>query len=94
MRMLRTEIGEISNRGAWANAALATPEVIDLYKAPLKLEGADAAIMEVQDVQAVRAIPISCCENVRTNVHSGCKCDDYRGCGIHSDWAGLDATWL
>ncbi|KAK9908457.1 hypothetical protein WJX75_008214 [Coccomyxa subellipsoidea] len=47
VRMMRTEVGEVSNRGAWADPSLATPEIMDLYKAPLRMQGWDAAIMEV-----------------------------------------------
>lgn len=48
VRMMRTEVGEVSNRGAWADPSLATPEIMDLYKAPLRMQGWDAAIMEVE----------------------------------------------
>ena len=47
-RMLRSEIGEVYNRGAWADASLVTPAVIELYKAPLRTRGWDAAIIEVR----------------------------------------------
>ena len=46
-RMLRSEIGEVYNRGAWGQASLVTPAVIDLYKTPLRTQGWDAAIIEV-----------------------------------------------
>ncbi len=46
-RMLRSEIGEVYNRGAWGQASLVTPAVIELYKAPLRTQGWDAAIIEV-----------------------------------------------
>ncbi len=48
MRMMRTEVGEVSNRGAWADPNLATPEIMELYKAQLRMQGWDAAIMEVR----------------------------------------------
>lgn len=48
VRMLRTEIGEVSNRGAWVDPSMATPEIMQLYKAPLRLRGWANAIMEVR----------------------------------------------
>lgn len=48
VRMLRTDIGEVSNRGAWVNPSLATPDIMQLYKAPLRLHGWANAIMEVK----------------------------------------------
>lgn len=45
--LLRTEIGEVSNRRAWHNADKLTKEVLELYKAPLKVEGWDKALLEV-----------------------------------------------
>ena len=45
--MLRTEIGEVYNRAAWGEPALLTPDIRELYKEPLRIQGWDAAIIEV-----------------------------------------------
>ncbi|CAL8469298.1 g8839 [Coccomyxa elongata] len=47
VRMMRTEVGEVSNRGAWADPSLATPEIMELYKSPLRMQGWDNAMMAV-----------------------------------------------
>ena len=44
--LLRSEVGEVANRGAWHHAERLTPEVLELYKAPLRVEGWDVALME------------------------------------------------
>jgi pimeloyl-ACP methyl ester carboxylesterase len=44
--LLRTEIGEVANRRAWHNTDKLTPEVLQLYKAPLRVHGWDAALVE------------------------------------------------
>lgn len=47
-RMLRSEIGDVYNRGALGDAI--TPAVVELYKTPLCTQGWDAAIIEVRRV--------------------------------------------
>ncbi|GAX85063.1 hypothetical protein CEUSTIGMA_g12483.t1 [Chlamydomonas eustigma] len=44
--LLRSEVGEVANRRAWHHAERLTPEVLDLYKLPLRVEGWDMALME------------------------------------------------
>ena len=61
VRMMRTEVGEVSNRGAWADPSLATPEIMELYKAPLRMQGWDNAMM------AVRTVPPSPLSRARTH---------------------------
>ncbi|KAK4761085.1 hypothetical protein SAY87_005978 [Trapa incisa] len=45
--LLRTEVTQVVNRRAWYDAAKLTPEVLSLYKAPLRVEGWDEALHEV-----------------------------------------------
>lgn len=45
--LLRTEIGEVSNRCAWHSPSLLTPDVIHLYRAPLRIINWDTALLEV-----------------------------------------------
>eukprot|EP00268_Persea_americana_P039340 TRINITY_DN38943_c0_g1_i2.p1 TRINITY_DN38943_c0_g1~~TRINITY_DN38943_c0_g1_i2.p1 ORF type:complete len:656 (+),score=103.05 TRINITY_DN38943_c0_g1_i2:343-2310(+) len=45
--LLRTEITQVINRRAWYNAIKLTPEVLNLYKAPLCVEGWDEALHEI-----------------------------------------------
>ncbi|WOL15053.1 hypothetical protein Cni_G23834 [Canna indica] len=45
--LLRTEITQVINRRAWYDATKLTPEVMNLYKAPLFVEGWDEALHEV-----------------------------------------------
>jgi hypothetical protein len=45
--LLRTEIGEVSNRRAWHNTDKLTAEVLQLYKVPLRVHGWDAALVEI-----------------------------------------------
>ena len=47
VRMLRTEVGEVYNRAAWGDSSLLTPDIRELYKEPLRLQGWDSAILEV-----------------------------------------------
>ena len=42
----RLQVGEVSNRRAWHDTGKLTQEVLDLYKAPLRVEGWDTALME------------------------------------------------
>ncbi|MEW5319945.1 MAG: hypothetical protein WDW38_011055 [Sanguina aurantia] len=44
--LLRTEIGEVANRRAWHDTVKLTSEVLELYKAPLRVEGWDSALIE------------------------------------------------
>mmetsp|Transcript_18106 Transcript_18106/g.38963 ORF Transcript_18106/g.38963 Transcript_18106/m.38963 type:complete len:770 (+) Transcript_18106:366-2675(+) len=44
--LLRTEVGEVANRRAWHNTDKLTQDVLELYKAPLRVEGWDAALIE------------------------------------------------
>jgi hypothetical protein len=59
VRMLRTEVGEVSNRGAWGDPRMATPEIMQLYKAPLRLQGWAPAIMEVCSTSICHPTPQS-----------------------------------
>jgi len=45
--LLRSEIIQVANRRAWYDASKLTPDVLDLYKAPLRVEGWDKALAEV-----------------------------------------------
>ncbi|XP_010917315.1 uncharacterized protein [Elaeis guineensis] len=45
--LLRTEITQVINRRAWYDATKLTTEVLDLYKAPLFVEGWDEALHEI-----------------------------------------------
>ena len=44
LRMLRADM---PNRGAWAEATHLTPDIVELYKEPSRLEGWEKAIIEV-----------------------------------------------
>ncbi|KAJ9523573.1 hypothetical protein QJQ45_007254 [Haematococcus lacustris] len=44
--LLRSEIGEVANRRAWHKAHKLTPEVLELYKAPLRVEGWCESLIE------------------------------------------------
>ncbi|DBB10108.1 TPA: hypothetical protein ACH3X3_001692 [Trebouxia sp. C0006] len=45
--LLRSEVGEVANRRAWFDVTKLTPEVLHLYKQPLKVQGWDLALLEV-----------------------------------------------
>lgn len=45
--LLRSEVGEVSNRHAWHEASLLTGEVLEHYKRPLRARNWDAALVEV-----------------------------------------------
>ncbi|XP_058074602.1 uncharacterized protein LOC131223271 [Magnolia sinica] len=45
--LLRTEIAQVVNRRAWYDATKLTTEVLNLYKAPLCVEGWDEALHEI-----------------------------------------------
>ncbi|KAL2493425.1 alpha/beta-Hydrolases superfamily protein [Abeliophyllum distichum] len=45
--LLRTEITQVVNRRAWYDATKLTTEVLNLYKAPLHVEGWDEALHEI-----------------------------------------------
>eukprot|EP00898_Chlorokybus_atmophyticus_P002877 jgi/Chlat1/3590/Chrsp234S03572 len=45
--LLRSEIGDVSNRKAWADSEKISPEVLEQYKAPLQVKGWDRALAEV-----------------------------------------------
>ena len=45
LRMLRADI---PNRGAWAEPTHVTPDIVELYKEPSRLEGWEKAIIEVR----------------------------------------------
>ncbi|KAK9869036.1 hypothetical protein WJX84_005053 [Apatococcus fuscideae] len=45
--LLRSEIGDVSNRRAWHNPSKVTDEVRELYKAPLRVQNWDHALVEV-----------------------------------------------
>lgn len=45
--LLRTEVGEASNRRAWADDSHLTPELLRLYKRPLHVVDWDKALIEV-----------------------------------------------
>ena len=46
--LLRSEVGEVSNRRAWHEPALLTAEVLEHYKRPLRARNWDAALVEVR----------------------------------------------
>ena len=46
--LLRTELGEVSNRRAWAQPDRLTPDIVALYSAPLRVQGWDAALLEAR----------------------------------------------
>ena len=48
--LLRSEVGEVANRRAWFDVTKLTPEVLQLYKQPLKVQGWDLALLEVSTV--------------------------------------------
>lgn len=50
--LLRTEISQVANRRAWFNATKLTSDVLDLYKAPLCVEGWDKALREVSKLSS------------------------------------------
>lgn len=43
--LLRSEVGEVSNRRAWAHPELITRDVLALYSRPLRVQGWDAALL-------------------------------------------------
>ncbi|XP_068648752.1 uncharacterized protein [Aristolochia californica] len=45
--LLRTEITQVVNRRAWYDASKLTTEILNLYKAPLCVEGWDEALQEI-----------------------------------------------
>lgn len=47
-RLLRHEVGEVSNRRAWADPARLTPDLLALYRRPLRVEGWDMALVGVR----------------------------------------------
>ena len=46
--LLRSELGEVSNRRAWAEPGRLTPEIVALYSEPLRVQGWDAALLEAR----------------------------------------------
>lgn len=44
--LMRSEVGEVANRRAWYQPDRLTPEILELYKAPLRVEDWDVALME------------------------------------------------
>lgn len=42
--LLRSDIGEVSNRKAWHDTSKLTKEILELYKAPLRIRGWDSAL--------------------------------------------------
>lgn len=54
--LLRSEVGEVANRRAWFDMSKLTPEVLQLYKQPLKVQGWDLALLEVS------TLPAPCCQ--------------------------------
>lgn len=50
--LLRTEISQVANRRAWFDATKLTSDVLDLYKAPLCVEGWDKALREVSKLSS------------------------------------------
>lgn len=45
--LLRSEVGEVSNRRAWHEPTRLTAEVLEHYKRPLRARNWDAALVEV-----------------------------------------------
>uniref|UniRef100_A0A0D6R4X3 AB hydrolase-1 domain-containing protein n=1 Tax=Araucaria cunninghamii TaxID=56994 RepID=A0A0D6R4X3_ARACU len=54
--LLRTEIIQVANRRAWHDASKLTSDVLELYKAPLRVEGWDKALAEVSKLSIGRML--------------------------------------
>ena len=54
--LLRTELGEVSNRRAWAEPERLTPDIVALYSAPLRVQGWDAALLEARPLTQLTAL--------------------------------------
>jgi pimeloyl-ACP methyl ester carboxylesterase len=54
--LLRSEIGQVTTRRAWHDTSKLTSETLDLYKAPLHVEGWDKALSEVSKTSMVTAV--------------------------------------
>lgn len=68
--LLRSEVGEVSNRRAWHEPAKLTAEVLEHYKRPLRARNWDAALVEVPKpnplpnrtaIQSLSAGPLDVC---------------------------------
>ncbi|KAK9831933.1 hypothetical protein WJX81_000861 [Elliptochloris bilobata] len=59
--LLRTELGEVSNRRAWAEPGRLTPDIVALYSAPLRVQGWDAALLEVSRAKRPGAAEVAAC---------------------------------
>lgn len=46
-RLLRHEVGEVANRRAWADPAAICPDLLALYRRPLRAQGWDVGLVEV-----------------------------------------------
>ncbi|KAK9793203.1 hypothetical protein WJX73_006067 [Symbiochloris irregularis] len=68
--LLRSEVGVVAHRRAWADSSKLTPNVLSLYRRPLQVQGWDRALVEVgraskpaspsetaQDCRSVSAVP-------------------------------------
>lgn len=74
---MRSELGEVANRRAWFDVTKLTPEVLQLYKQPLKVQGWDLALLEVIPYLvrlAVGALQDPCACHTRTCRYSICIC--------------------
>ncbi|GMH33529.1 hypothetical protein BSKO_01363 [Bryopsis sp. KO-2023] len=49
--LLRSDVGEVANRRAWYDTSKLTNEVVQLYKAPLRIHGWDSALCEYTKVR-------------------------------------------
>ncbi|KAH9311074.1 hypothetical protein KI387_026109, partial [Taxus chinensis] len=56
--LLRTEISQVANRRAWYDATKLTSDVLDLYKAPLCVEGWDRALREVGKLSSTSVVSV------------------------------------
>eukprot|EP01018_Ginkgo_biloba_P020298 Gb_28413 [translate_table: standard] len=54
--LLRTEICQVANRRGWYDASKLTMDVLDLYKAPLCVEGWDKALIELSKLSTSRVL--------------------------------------
>lgn len=66
--LLRSEVGEVANRRAWFDVTKLTPEVLHLYKQPLKVQGWDLALLEVSSghhVVSLARVAVMLCESCK-----------------------------
>ena len=69
-------MGEVANRRAWFDVTKLTPEVLHLYKQPLKVQGWDLALLEVRRTHHVvssAVVALLLCELCKAALHGACK---------------------